>query len=150
MRRSLRHTTIAVTATAGLVFGLTACSEAEEAVKDRATDAVDKTVNKEYEVTYEVTGKNIDSVKFANGQGSATAPTMETVDKPKLPWTKTVTLRGIMPPTLIPTALDVTAAAEITCKVTYKDKVIAEQKSQGAAAISPCIAVSPIASEKLP
>ncbi|MEU3598966.1 MmpS family transport accessory protein [Streptomyces sp. NPDC006798] len=150
MRRNLRHTAIAAFATAGLVFGLSACSEVEEAAKDKATDAVDKTVNKEYQVTYEVTGASIDSIEFANGEGTALKPTLETVKNPKLPWTKTVTLRGIMAPTVIPSAVDLTASANITCKVTHEGKVLVEKKSEGAAAISACVAVSPIAESKLP
>ncbi|MGW1275956.1 MmpS family transport accessory protein [Streptomyces tsukubensis] len=153
MRRSLRHTTAAVLA-AGLVLTLTACSEAEDAVKnkvkDEASKAVDSTLNKEYEVTYEVTGKNVDSIEFANGKGDALNPTLETVNKPQLPWKKTVTLRGVMAPTVIPSALDAGGAADITCKVTHDGKVLVEKKSSGAAAVSPCIAVSPIAANKLP
>ncbi|MEW1550255.1 MmpS family transport accessory protein [Streptomyces tsukubensis] len=152
MRRSLRHTTAAALA-AGLVLTLTACAEAEDAVKnkvkDEASKAVDNTLNKEYEVTYEVTGKGVDSIEFANGQGDATNPTLETVNKPQLPWKKTVTLRGVMAPTVIPTGLDL-AGADFTCKVTHEGKVIAEKKSTGNVAAGPCIAISPIAANKLP
>ncbi|QDY77900.1 MmpS family transport accessory protein [Streptomyces qinzhouensis] len=153
MRRSLRNTTAAALAT-GLVLALSACSAAEDAVKDKVKDeaskAVDQTVNKEYQVTYEVTGKNVDSIEFANGKGDALNPTLETVNKPQLPWTKTVTLRGVMAPTVIPSALDAAGGADFTCKVTHEGKVLVEKKSSGAAAVSPCIAVSPIAANKLP
>jgi hypothetical protein len=85
MKRSIRAAVRAVTATgiaAGLAFGLTACSE--------AVDQVDKVVDEKYEVTYEVTGRNVDSIQYHGGGGEAMNPKIETVDKPTLPWTKTV------------------------------------------------------------
>ncbi|MFI5617976.1 MmpS family transport accessory protein [Streptomyces sp. NPDC051567] len=138
-------TTMTAIAAAGLVFGLTGCSEVTEAAKKETVDKVDSAVNEQYEVTYEVTGKSIDSIKFSAGGGTALDPKMETVDKPTVPWSKTVTLRGIMPPTVFPSAVDASGSAEVTCKIIYKGKVIAEQSGQGLAAASGCTAVSPIA-----
>ncbi|MGW4029367.1 MmpS family transport accessory protein [Streptomyces sp. NPDC004838] len=143
MRRSIRTAACAVAA-AGLVFGLGACSEASEAAKDEAVKQIDKAVNEEYEVTYEVTGKNVDSIEFAAGGGTALEPKTDSVDKPALPWTKTVTLRGILPPSVMPIAID-TSGAEVTCKIVYKGKTIAEQSGEGLATAGGCVAVSPIA-----
>ncbi|MEU5978210.1 hypothetical protein [Streptomyces sp. NPDC047315] len=144
MHRSIRKAAVAATVTAGLVFGLTACSEAEEAVKDKAVDQVDKAVNEEYEVTLEVTGKNVDSIVYSAGGGTALEPKMETVEKPTLPWTKTVKLRGVMPASVLPTALDA-GGTELTCKITHKGKVLAEKSGSGIASAGGCVAISPIA-----
>ncbi|MFJ9208159.1 hypothetical protein CU044_4861 [Streptomyces sp. L-9-10] len=143
MNRTVRAalTTLAVT---GLALGLGACSEAAERVDKAVTDEVDKAVNETYEVTYEVTGKNIDTIDYHGGGGEAMEPKIETVEKPTLPWKKTVTLRGIMPPGVMPTALDA-AGAEVTCKIIYKGEVIKEETDAGKAAAGGCIAVSPIA-----
>ncbi|MFJ2111174.1 MULTISPECIES: MmpS family transport accessory protein [unclassified Streptomyces] len=141
MNRTVRAAVTAIAVT-GLALGLSACSMADE-IDKAVTDEVDKAVNEPYEVTYEVTGKNIDTIEFHNGKGSATNPTLETVEKPTLPWTKTVTLRGIMPPAVIPVALD-PSGAEVTCKVIYKGKVIKEESDTEKAAVGGCIAISPI------
>ncbi|MEU0282099.1 MmpS family transport accessory protein [Streptomyces sp. NPDC088147] len=143
MNRTVRAalTTLAVT---GLALGLGACSEAAERVDKAVTDEVDKAVNETYEVTYEVTGKNIDTIDYHGGGGEAMEPKIETVEKPTLPWKKTVTLRGIMPPGVMPTALDA-SGAEVTCKIIYKGEVIKEETDAGKAAAGGCIAVSPIA-----
>jgi hypothetical protein len=134
MNRTIRAAVCAV-AVAGLTLGLSACSE--------AVDAVDKATNETYEVTYEVTGKGVDSIDFHSGGGTAMEPKIETVQKPALPWTKTVTLRGIMPPAVMPLGADITGS-EVSCKITYKGKVIKEEKGAGLAAAAGCIAVSPI------
>ncbi|MFE7774195.1 MmpS family transport accessory protein [Streptomyces sp. NPDC057445] len=138
MHRSIR-TTVRTLAVAGLVFGLAACSEAA----DKAVDQVDKAVTDTYEVTYEVTGKNVDSIDYHAGGGTAMEPKIETVQKPTLPWKKTVTLKGIMPPAVMPVAVDV-KGAEVTCSITYKGEVIKESKGAGLAAAGGCVAVSPV------
>ncbi|MYV55275.1 hypothetical protein [Streptomyces sp. SID3212] len=142
MNRTVRAvvTTAAVT---GLAFGLGACSEAADRVDKAVTDEVDKAVNEEYEVTYEVTGTNVDSIDYHASGGKATDPKIETVDKPTLPWKKTVTLRGITPPGVIPSAFDV-SGAEVKCTITYKGKVIKEAEGAGPVAAGGCITVSPI------
>ncbi|QIQ03091.1 hypothetical protein [Streptomyces liangshanensis] len=142
MNRTVRAivTTAAVT---GLAFGLGACTEAADRVDKAVTDEVDKAVNETYEVTYEVTGTNVDSIDYHASGGTATAPKIETVEKPTLPWKKTVTLKGITPPGVMPMALDV-AGAEVKCTITYKGKVIKEAEGAGTVAAGGCIAVSPI------
>lgn len=141
MKRTVRAvlTTAAVT---GLAFGLGACSEAADRVDKAVTDEVEKAVNEPYDVTYEVTGKNIDSIDYHAAGGSAMDPKIETVRKPTLPWKKTVTLKGLTPPGVIPIALD-PAGAEATCTITYKGKVIKEASGAGAVAAGACITVSP-------
>ncbi|MFE7123700.1 MmpS family transport accessory protein [Streptomyces sp. NPDC057617] len=123
-------------AVTGLALALTACSE--------TVDQVDKAVNETYQVTYEVTGEGVDTIDFHGGGGKAMEPTIETVEQPTLPWKKTVTLRGIMPPAVMPTAVDITGA-RITCKIIYKGEVIKEATGEGLATAGGCIAVSPIA-----
>ena len=137
MTRALRATRTAVCAAAvtGLALGLSSCSE--------AVDQVDKAVNETYVVTYEVTGKNVDSIGFHGGGGKAMDPKVETVTNPKLPWTKTVTLRGIMPAAVMPVAADI-EGAEVECRITYKGKVLEEQSAGGLATAGGCIAESPI------
>ncbi|TFE51227.1 hypothetical protein E3E14_13080 [Streptomyces sp. ICN441] len=139
MLRAVRAA-VGALAVAGLALGLTACTEAA----DKAVDQVDKAVTDTYEVTYEVTGKGVDSIDFHAGGGTALEPQIETVQKPTLPWKKTVTLKGIMPPAVMPTAVDVTEA-ELTCSITYKGKVIKESKDAGLVAAGGCVAVSPLA-----
>ncbi|MEU6057601.1 MmpS family transport accessory protein [Streptomyces sp. NPDC047097] len=135
----------------GLVLGLGACSEIAEQTEKEVTKevdkAVDEAVNEEYEVTYEVTGEKITSIEFNAGGGkSAMDPQLETVENPTLPWTKTVKLRGIEPPSVAPNALDVAGDGKVTCKIIYKGKAIAEESGTGYAAAGGCVAVSPIAS----
>ncbi|WP_030230432.1 MULTISPECIES: MmpS family transport accessory protein [unclassified Streptomyces] len=130
--RAIVHSVAAV----GLALGLGSCSE--------AVDQVDKAVNETYEVTYEVTGKNVDSIEYHGGGGKATEPKIESVSKPKLPWTKTVTLRGIMPAAVMPVAVD-PEGAQVACKITYKGKVLEEQSAKGLVTTGGCTAESPIA-----
>ncbi|MEU9714448.1 MmpS family transport accessory protein [Streptomyces sp. NPDC047976] len=127
---------------ATLLLAVTACSAADAV--DGAVDQVDKAVDEKYEVTYEVTGQGAASISFAAGAGTATEPQHETVDAPSLPWVKTVTLRGIMPPTVLPVAAP-GSEGQITCKITYKGKVIAEQSGGALTAAGGCVAVSPAA-----
>ncbi|MFJ3581541.1 hypothetical protein ACIPPS_04770 [Streptomyces sp. NPDC090127] len=136
MKRTIR-TAVATLAVTGLALGLGACSEAA----NKAADQVDKAVSDTYQVTYEVTGKGIESIQFHGGSGSAMEPKLETETKPTTPWKKTVTLKGIMPPAVMPMALN---PADLTCKVIHEGKVIKEAKGQDAMA-GGCVAVSPIA-----
>lgn len=140
MRKS-SATTLSSLALAGLALAAAGCSAG---TADKAVDqVVDKAVNETYEVTYEVTGKTVDSVSFHDGGGTATAPNLVTAEQPGAPWTKTVTLRGIMPAAVSPVSVDNTAA--LTCKVIYKGKVIKEATGEAATA-GGCVAVSPITS----
>ncbi|MFV0128212.1 MmpS family transport accessory protein [Streptomyces sp. HMX112] len=130
---------VSVLAAGGLAFGLGACSVAEEAAKQ-----AEKEVNEPYEVTYEITGKGIDSIDYHTDNGGAAKPKVETVRKPTLPWTKTVKLRGLLPPGVIPVAAD-PDGVEMTCKIIYKGEVIEESSAKGMAAATGCIATSPVA-----
>ncbi|MET9655863.1 MmpS family transport accessory protein [Streptomyces sp. NPDC006510] len=136
--RSLRAVRTAVCAALvlGLGTGLAACSA--------TVDQVDKAMDETYEVTYEVTGTGVDEIQFHGGGGRAMEPDIQTVESPTLPWRKTVTLRGIMPPAVMPIAVD-EGGAEVSCSITYKGKVIKEAKDEGALAAGGCVAVSPIA-----
>lgn len=134
MNRTLRAVLCSVAA-GGLALGLSSCSE--------AVDQVDKAVNETYEVTYEVTGKNIESIDFHGGGGKAMEPKIESVSKPELPWKKTVTLRGIMPAAVMPVATD-PEGAQVTCKIIYKGKVLEEQSAEGLVTAGGYTAESPI------
>lgn len=134
MNRTLRAVLCSVAA-GGLALGLSSCSE--------AVDQVDKAVNETYEVTYKVTGKNIESIDFHGGGGKAMEPKIESVSKPELPWKKTVTLRGIMPAAVMPVATD-PEGAQVTCKIIYKGKVLEEQSAEGLVTAGGCTAESPI------
>ncbi|GGY05605.1 hypothetical protein [Streptomyces tanashiensis] len=135
MKRTAR-TAVSALAAAGLALGLGACSE----VAEKAADQVDKSVNETYEVTYEVSGKGIESIDYHAGGGTAMEPKIESEKKPATPWKKTVTLKGIMPPAVMPVSLD---PADLTCKVIFNGKVIKEAKAEQAMA-GGCVAVSPI------
>ncbi|GAA3481238.1 hypothetical protein [Streptomyces yanii] len=133
--RTIR-TAVSAAVVLGLAVGLGACSE--------SVDQVDKAVNETYEVTYEVTGTRVDEIQFHAGGGKAMDPEIETVKSPTLPWRKTVTLRGIMPPAVMPIALDETGA-DVACSITHKGKVIKEAKGEGLITGGGCVAVSPVA-----
>ncbi|TXS11066.1 hypothetical protein EAO70_29215 [Streptomyces sp. adm13(2018)] len=135
MKRTAR-TAVSALAVAGLALGLGACSEAAE----KAVDQVDKSVTETYEVTYEVSGQGVESIDFHAGGGSAMEPKIESEKKPTTPWKKTVTLKGIMPPAVMPVSL---TPADLTCKVIYQGKVIKEAKAEAAMA-GGCVAVSPV------
>ncbi len=124
-----------------LVLGLGACSA--DSVDEAVGKAVDKTVDETYEVTYEVTGTSVDEITYHGGGGEAMEPELETVDSPTLPWKKTVELRGIMPPAVMPLAVEA-GGSDVTCTITYKGKVIKEAKGEGVLAAGGCVAVSPI------
>lgn len=132
-------------AAAGLAVGLAACSKTADKAADKAAEQVDKVVTETYEVTYEVTGKGVDSIEFHGGGGEGMKPKIETVQKPALPWKKTVTLRGIMPPAVMPIAAD-PSSTEANCKITHKGKVLKEETGHGLATAGGCIAVSPVGS----
>ncbi|MEE1817348.1 hypothetical protein PUR59_20280 [Streptomyces sp. SP18ES09] len=134
MKRTVR-TVVSALAVTGLALGLGACSEAAE----KAADQVDKSVNETYEVTYEVSG-DIESIDYHAGGGTAMEPKVESEKKPAAPWKKTVTLKGVMPPAVMPISLD---PAGLTCKIVYQGKVIKEAKAEQAMA-GGCVAVSPI------
>ncbi|MCX4782143.1 hypothetical protein [Streptomyces sp. NBC_01264] len=136
--RKLSAAPVSALALACLALAAAGCSST---TTDKAVDQVDKVVNETYEVTYEVTGKTVDSVSFHDGGGTATAPNLVTAEQPGTAWKKTVTLRGIMPPAVSPSSVDNTA--DLTCKVIYKGKVIKEATGEAAVA-GGCVAVSPI------
>ncbi|MFD7502724.1 hypothetical protein [Streptomyces sp. NPDC059850] len=133
MNRTIRTAVLSIALT-GLAFGLSACSDEE------TVDTVDKVVDQTYEITYEVTGKNVESIEFNGGGGKAMDPKTTTVKKPALPWKKTVTLRGVMPSAVMPVTTDPT----VTCKIVHKGKVIAEEKGESLINAGGCVAESPI------
>ncbi|MFJ9897508.1 hypothetical protein ACIQPR_29685 [Streptomyces sp. NPDC091280] len=114
----------------GFAIGLSACSD--------PVDPVDRPVSETYVVTYEVTGRNVDSIGFRGGRGKAVEPKTEMVSEPELSWTKTVVLRGIMSAAIMP------IAADIDGRITYKGKVFAEQSAVGSATAGGCMAKSSI------
>jgi hypothetical protein len=133
----------------GLALGLGACSdvadEATKQVQEEVDKEVDKQISEEYQVTYEVTGEKVDSIEYNAGGGDASNPKLESVKNPTLPWKKTVTLRGIEAPSVMPLAVDLgDAAGKVACKIVYKDKTLVEKSGAGAVSAAGCVAVSPI------
>ncbi|MGW4230937.1 hypothetical protein ACWEF9_16865 [Streptomyces sp. NPDC004980] len=125
----------------GLALGLTACSGTDgESVEESIDRAVDAAVDETYEVTYEVTGTKVDEIRFHDGGGDAMEPTTQTVESPTLPWRKTVTLRGIMPPAVMPLAPE---SDDVACTITYKGEVITESEGEALLTSGGCVAVSP-------
>ncbi|GAA1015784.1 hypothetical protein STXM2123_5690 [Streptomyces sp. F-3] len=140
----IRRRIVSALAAGGLVLGLGACSEdTARQVEDEVVKEVDKQVNKEYEVTYEVTGDGVDSITFNAGGGDAASPKLETVNNPTLPWKKTVKLRGIEAPTVIPVAVDI-SADNISCRIVYEGRTLVEKSGAGVVSAAGCVAVSPI------
>ncbi|MFF2331025.1 MULTISPECIES: hypothetical protein [unclassified Streptomyces] len=132
----LVRTVVSAALVLGLAAVLGACSETVE--------QVDKAVDETYEVTYEVTGTNVDEIQFHAGGGKAMDPETETVTSPTLPWRKTVTLRGIMPPAVMPVVLD-EDRADVACSITHEGKVIKKAEGEGLITAGGCVAVSPVA-----
>ncbi|CAM5258669.1 hypothetical protein GCM10010329_05390 [Streptomyces spiroverticillatus] len=152
MTRTTRtaRTALCAAAVAGLFLGLTACQEAKDAAKsvasegtDKAIDQVDKAVKDTYEVTYEVSGSGINQIGYHAGKGTALEPLLTKDTKPKLPWTKTVTLKGIMPPAVVPTTMELNASPDLKCKVLHKGKVLAEATGDKVLT-GGCIAAAPV------
>lgn len=135
LRRTMRAGA-ATLVVCGLALTAGACSGSVD-------KAVDDIVDETYEVTYEVTGTGAEQIQFHGGGGSAMEPEIETVDSPALPWRKTVTLRGIMPPAVMPVGT-AEGAADIACTITYKGKVIEEAKGEEILTSGGCVAVSPV------
>lgn len=141
IRRSLMSALVA----GGLVLGLSACSDdAAEKAEDELVEEVDKQLDEEYEVTYEVTGEKVDSIEFNAGGGDAADPKFETVNNPTLPWKKTVKLRGIEAPVVIPVTVDVDGSGDLSCRILHKGKTLAEESDAGTVSVTGCVAVSPI------
>ncbi|MCX5410610.1 hypothetical protein [Streptomyces sp. NBC_00059] len=136
LRRTIRAGAAAL-AVCGLALTAGACSGSVD-------KAVDDFVDETYEVTYEVTGTGAEQIQFHGGGGEAMEPEIETVGSPALPWKKTVTLRGIMPPAVMPVGT-AEGAADIACTITYKGKVIEEAKGEEILTSGGCVAVSPVA-----
>ncbi|MCZ2523616.1 hypothetical protein ACFW9F_27185 [Streptomyces sp. NPDC059506] len=143
MKKNTRvRSALAALAAAGLVLTATGCSAVEEAAKEQVNEEVEKITEQEYEVTYEVTGTGIESLDYAPG-GGRPAHDLENVEKPTTPWKKTVTLKGIDPPTV--TAMLGMEGGEVKCTITHKGKVIEQKSGDGAMGTAACIAISPIA-----
>ncbi|MFF4162304.1 MmpS family transport accessory protein [Streptomyces sp. NPDC001741] len=138
--RRLTRAAASALAVCGLVLGAGACSDS---VEKSAGNGVDEFVDETYEVTYEVTGTGADEIQFHGGGGDAMDPKIEKVSSPALPWKKTVTLRGIMPAAVMPVG-SAEGAADITCTITYKGKVIEEVKGEELLTSGGCVAISPI------
>ncbi|MCC3766993.1 MmpS family transport accessory protein [Streptomyces sp. UNOC14_S4] len=137
MLRTFR-TALSALALATVAVTATGCAAAEEKV----AEGVDKAVKETYEVTYEIGGSGTASVSFNAGKGTAAQPELETEEGAKLPWTKTVTLRGIAAPTV--QAVAEADDAEVSCKITHKGKVLKEHAAKGAAVPATCVTVSPL------
>ncbi|MET9590999.1 MmpS family transport accessory protein [Streptomyces sp. NPDC006516] len=136
----LTRAAVSALAVCGLALGAGACSEAAEKSAGKGVDAL---VDETYEVTYEVTGTGAEEIQFHGGGGDAMDPRIEKVSSPALPWKKTVTLRGIMPPAVMPVR-SAGGAADIACTITYKGKVIEEVKGEELLTSGGCVAISPI------
>ncbi|NJQ00691.1 MmpS family transport accessory protein [Streptomyces zingiberis] len=146
MRRPARAP-LSLLAVTALVFTAAGCSgESRDAARDKAadrlTEEVDRAVDETYQVTYEVTGESVFTVEFNAGRGTATEPDLDSVDEPKTPWSKTVTLKGIAAPTLL--AVPEADGSGATCRITYKGEVLEERTTKGDAPAS-CVALSPLA-----
>ncbi|CAL9331045.1 hypothetical protein SUDANB70_00077 [Streptomyces sp. enrichment culture] len=120
--------------------------EVAEKAEDELVEEVDRQIDQEYEVTYEVTGDKVDFIEFNAGGGDASNPEFETVDEPELPWRKTVKLRGIEAPTVLPVLVEADQdSGRLTCRILHEGKKLAENSGAGAVSAAGCVAVSPIA-----
>lgn len=130
MKRSTR-TALSALCLAGLALTGTGCGLLwgdDAAYDDAAYDGA------AYEVTYEITGTGVDEIDFSGGKGT------ESVGSPGLPWRKTVTLRGAEPPS-VSAALG--ERGEVTCKISYKGRMLKERTTKRGFDSAVCVAVSP-------
>ncbi|WP_030542660.1 MmpS family transport accessory protein [Streptomyces albus] len=147
MKRSVRTVLPALAAALAALTASGCSGDAPAAAGDRAadkiTDEIDRAVDETYEVTYEVSGEGLEAIEYNAGEGTATEPELEAVEKPRTPWRKTVELKGIAAPTVL--AVPGPEGSEVTCTITHKGEVIEERTSEGATAPASCVALSPIA-----
>src|SRR5690606_42155818 len=72
-------------------------------------------------------------------------PEFETVDDPALPWRKTVKLRGIEAPTVLPVLVEPDAGSgRLTCRIVYRGRTLAEKAGAEDVSSAGCVAASPI------
>src|SRR5690606_18592496 len=72
-------------------------------------------------------------------------PEFETVDDPALPWRKTVKLRGIEAPTVLPVLVEPDAGSgRLTCRIVYRGRTLAEKSGAEDVSSAGCGAVAPI------
>ncbi|MGW6293000.1 hypothetical protein [Streptomyces sp. NPDC055058] len=147
--KSIRRTCTTALVTAGVVLSLGACSGIGDGAAEKADDEVirevDRQIDEVYEVTYEVTGDKADFIEFNAGGGDASDPEFETVDAPALPWRKTVKLRGIEAPTVLPVLVEPEdGSGRLTCRIVYRGRTLAEKSGAQAVSSAGCVAVSPI------
>lgn len=92
-----------------------------------------------YQVTYEVTGGAVDSIAYddASHKGNVEVPAADG-KAPKLPWRKSVTLKGSAAPTVV------AVVAEVTCSVTYQGRKLTKRTAKGGFETAQCVAMSPL------
>ncbi|GAB2517940.1 MmpS family transport accessory protein [Nocardia heshunensis] len=117
-----------------IVLPFAACT----ALVGTAAHEVDKESKRTVDITYEVTGSGEGtyakpSVTYSTGDtGSGNASSAQ------LPWSKNVTLTGLLKfATLTATAAD-DDAATITCRIKQGDKVLVENTATGSLALATC------------
>ncbi|MEV4739881.1 MmpS family transport accessory protein [Streptomyces sp. NPDC049555] len=114
---------------------LVGCS-AERAYKDE-TERLD---NKEFEVVYEVTGSNVKDLTY--GVGDRKKESSETVENPTLPWSKTVTMKGIATAPSLSLILG-ESGGKAECVIKVNGKEARRATATGEFGTATCVAVSP-------
>ncbi|MEF3112641.1 hypothetical protein [Streptomyces chrestomyceticus] len=139
------------TACAAVLTSVAACGAVDKAVDKAVDEQIGQDVEKEmkayeetaYQVTYEVTGGAVDSIAYddASHEGSVEVPAADG-KAPKLPWRKTVTLKGSAAPTVL--AVVAEGGGEVTCSVTYQGRHLTKRTAKGGFETAQCVAMSPL------
>ncbi|MEU8974732.1 hypothetical protein AB0D11_36665 [Streptomyces monashensis] len=133
MRRTMTKTPLAITATA-LVVLATGCADGTVKSEFEKLDA------KEFEVVYEVIGSGVKTVMYEEGGDGAI--TSESVDDPKLPWKKKLTMNGIATAPNVSLILG-EKGGRAECVITVNGKEAKRATAKGEFGTASCVAVSP-------
>lgn len=113
---------------------LTGCSG------NAAKDEFEKLDAKEFEVVYEVTGDGVKTLMYEEGgKGEISS---ESVDDPKLPWKKKLTMKGIATAPNVSLILG-EKGGQADCVITINGKEAKRATAKGEFGTASCVAVSP-------
>ncbi|MFI9200681.1 hypothetical protein [Streptomyces sp. NPDC053048] len=105
-----------------------------------AKDEFEKLDNKEFEVVYEVIGTNVKDLDY--GIGDNKRESSETVENPKLPWKKKVTMKGIATAPSLSLILG-EGDGRADCVITINGKEVKRATAKGEFGTATCVAASP-------
>uniref|UniRef100_A0AAU2UXG4 MmpS family membrane protein n=1 Tax=Streptomyces sp. NBC_00003 TaxID=2903608 RepID=A0AAU2UXG4_9ACTN len=133
MRKTMKKAFLA-TAASLLAVLVTGCAG------ETAKSEFEKLDAKEFEVVYEVTGSGVKTVMYE--EGSKGEISSESVDDPKLPWKKNLTMNGIATAPNVSLILG-EKGGQADCVITINGKEAKRATAKGEFGTASCVAVSP-------